>query len=202
MAPLQFVRVIRNGELERFAFGEAPDTGEKHDERCVYPEECLVLSKLQENIADEEFGYRYKVLWDGIAAFLQPSDPSNADSIYVYLVQIDRGPLFAGVRYRSEGSSGLESGGLALQFYLPLDTPCKSFISRKSSEPYEFNLNCGKRLALDSDSLPSLTLRVEKASQAILCTIGTDRKMGLGINVVHLSGMLSPVGRTILNDAE
>ncbi|KAF4474890.1 hypothetical protein CGGC5_v016449 [Colletotrichum fructicola Nara gc5] len=123
MAPLQFVRVIRNGELERFAFGEDSETGEKHDERCVYPEECLVLSKLRENIADEEFGYRYKVLWDGIAAFLQPSDLSNADSIYVYLVQIDRGPLFAGVRYRSEGSSGLESGGLALQFYLPLDTP-------------------------------------------------------------------------------
>ncbi|THV44903.1 hypothetical protein BGAL_0559g00030 [Botrytis galanthina] len=113
---------------DTFAFGE-PDKVVLRDYNYLLPEDCLPLSQIRRGIADSKYGYRYKLLWDGIASFFENdeliSSDAGADQFFVALIVISSGPLFVDIRRcimaidkRPELLPA--NSGLHLQFYIPV----------------------------------------------------------------------------------
>ncbi|TGO07795.1 hypothetical protein BTUL_0246g00020 [Botrytis tulipae] len=113
---------------DTFAFGEA-DEVVLRDYNYLLPEDCLPLSQIRRGIADIRYGYRYKLLWDGISSFFENdeliSSDAGADQFFVALIVISSGPLFVEIRRCimaiDERPELLPANtGLHLQFYIPL----------------------------------------------------------------------------------
>ncbi|KAI0472522.1 heterokaryon incompatibility protein-domain-containing protein [Xylaria cf. heliscus] len=125
----QLIARTRDG----FAFGE-PDEVVRKNYDYLLPGDCLPLSLVHRGIAHPKYGYRYKLLWDGINSFSPFSEWETEDKrwlgwdakkIHVALVVISNGPLFVDVRCEAFISKGYgpelapASTGLHLQFYIP-----------------------------------------------------------------------------------
>ncbi|KAI0550487.1 heterokaryon incompatibility protein-domain-containing protein [Xylaria curta] len=111
---------------DAFAFGE-PDEIVLKNYDYLLTEDCLPLSRVYSGIADPKYGYRYKLLWDGIRSFSPISELNLAllqqDEFLVALVVISNGPLFVDVRRHKPTAEGRELHpaitGIHLQFYIP-----------------------------------------------------------------------------------
>jgi hypothetical protein len=118
---------------DAFAFGE-PDEVVFRNYDYLLTEDCLPLSRVRRGISDRKYGYRYKLLWDGIISFFPDGYRSWIESDYwandflVALVVISNAPLFVDIRrhvtVRDRGRELMPAGGgLHLQFYIPAAEP-------------------------------------------------------------------------------
>lgn len=135
-----------------FAFGE-PDTIVLRNYEHLLHEDCLRLNKVRELIKHSKYGDRYKLLWDGIAAFVEDTYNFNNDywseQLFVALVVIPNGPLFLDLRgydYVNDGGIELKPaiGSLHLQFYIPV-TAASEFVD---TVPYRLSEALLTRLSM------------------------------------------------------
>lgn len=116
---------------DSFAFGE-PDKIVLRNYDYLLPEDCLPLPRVRHGITDPQYGYRYKLLWDGITSFFSEDTKERLDSDFwaddfrVALVVISDGPLFVDVRRHTWAKDGGRelmpaAGSLHLQFYTPIN---------------------------------------------------------------------------------
>ncbi|KAH7357160.1 heterokaryon incompatibility protein-domain-containing protein [Rhexocercosporidium sp. MPI-PUGE-AT-0058] len=125
----QFIACSRDA----FFFGE-PDEIVLRNYDYLLPEDCLPLNQVRLLVSDPTYGYRYKLLWDGISSFVEDHLIKDLElpgywgkwdrDYYVALVVIANGLLFVEVRQsRNAKGGGLElvepAGSLHIQFYLP-----------------------------------------------------------------------------------
>ncbi|KAH9903601.1 heterokaryon incompatibility protein-domain-containing protein [Xylariomycetidae sp. FL2044] len=112
-----------------FAFGE-PDQTILRNYEYLLPEDCLPLSAVRKGREHPQYGYRYKLLWDGITSFIQDSEWESLNEDWdvrlfrVALVVIPDGPLFMDIRRevmaKDERMELLPaSTGMHFQFYIP-----------------------------------------------------------------------------------
>lgn len=110
-----------------FAFGE-PEKSMSRNYNDLLTEDCLSLWRVRQLIKPRKYGYRCKLLWDGIASFVQDAEKLNdryyARQLLVALVVISNGPLFIDIRgydYVRDGGTELKRahGSTHLQFYIP-----------------------------------------------------------------------------------
>ncbi|TVY81568.1 hypothetical protein LSUE1_G002792 [Lachnellula suecica] len=111
-----------------FAFGE-PDKIVLRNYEYLLPEDCLSLLHVRHGITDPKYGYRYKLLWDGITSFLAENTNYNINSDYyckqllVALVVLEYGPLFVDLRRRDLARDGRpevnpDIDAMDFQFYI------------------------------------------------------------------------------------